>query len=280
MRMMIAAAALVCASPACAEVLTIEQVGQLSAAGVGDEALIAKIRSSGASYDLTADQMLSLKKAGVSSAVMAAMLSSSPATGAAPAMSTTSPDPMVPHPAGIYLLDSAAIAPQMRKIDPILSSQAKTGGIIGSAMTLGIATTSIKVTIAGETSNIRTSSRTPIFYFFFDESNPGASQASPFRVENGPDILSPREFVLARLMKKDGRREARVGSINIAGAKTGVMDKDRAIFIFDRVRAGVFRIYPQSQLEPGEYGFVMPILGGVMGAGSTMARIFDFTVSP
>lgn len=278
MKAYIAAIAFVAAAPLFAQALTIEQIAELSSAGIGDEALIAKIRSSGARYDLSADQMLNLKKAGVSSSVMVAMFGTATAV-AAPAVSATSPDPMVPHPSGVYLLDDSKPQLQMRRIDPILSSQAKTGGIIGSAMTLGIASASIKVAVAGDTSNSHTISRTPVFYFFFDESNPGVVQPSVFDSDRGPDVMSPREFILARLMEKEGRREARVGSMNIAGAKMGVMDQDRAIFIYDRVRPGVFRIYPQKPLEPGEYGFIMPMGGSALGAGSSSARIFDFTVS-
>jgi len=265
------------ASPAFGQVLTIEQITALSAAGVGDEAIIAKIKSSGTRYDLSADQMLSLKRAGVSSAVMVAMFGTSNAT-TAPAISATSPDPMVPHPSGIYLLDDSRPQLQMRRIDPILSSQAKTGGIIGYAFSAGIASMSVKVTVAGDVSNTKTQSRSPVFYFFFNESNPDIVQPSVFDGDRGPAVTSPREFVLARLTKKEGRREARVGSINIAGAKTGVMDKDRSIFIYDRVRPGVFRIYPQVPLEPGEYGFIMPLAGSTLGAASSTARIFDFTI--
>ena len=42
-----------------------------------------------------------------------------------------------------------------------------------------------------------------------------------------------------RLNRKEGRRVARVGSMNIAGAKMGVMDKDRVPFEQRLVRAGL-----------------------------------------
>ena len=39
---------------------------------------------------------------------------------------------------------------QMARIDPTMSSQAKTGGIFGYALTMGIASMSVKVAIAGD----------------------------------------------------------------------------------------------------------------------------------
>src|SRR3546814_8155398 len=53
------------------------------------------------------------------------------------------------------------------------------------------------------------------------------------------------------LEKKNGR-EARVGSFNIAGAKAGVMDKDRIAFSYDKVGPGVFKVSPEQALAPGE----------------------------
>ncbi len=79
------------------------------------------------------------------------------------------------------------------------------------------------------------------------------------------------------MMKKDGRREARVGSANIGGVKTGVMDKDRIAFDYEMVRPGVFKVLPQAALAPGEYGFIYAISGGGSN-GAMTARIFDFSI--
>lgn len=90
-------------------------------------------------------------------------------------------------------------------------------------------------------------------------------------------VTSPSEFTLIRMQKKTGRREARVGSMNIAGSKTGVMDKDRLPFLHQMVRPGVYQVDVTKPLEAGEYGFIFSIAGG--GAGGAMtARIFDFSV--
>jgi len=58
----------------------------------------------------------------------------------------------------------------------------QTGGILGYALTSGIASMSIKAAIPGESARTNTTSTRPVFYFFFEEANPdSARQASKVR---------------------------------------------------------------------------------------------------
>lgn len=221
--------------------------------------------------------MIALKSQGVPSDVIAAMIgASSKANAPAAALSLTSIDPMTPHPSGVYLIDTPAN--RLARIDPTVSNQAKTGGIFGYALTGGIASVSIKVAIAGESARVVAPTGSPSFYFFFDESNPATSNlSSSWAAGSAQTVTSPGEFTLIRLMEKKGRREARVGSMNIAGAKTGVMDKDRIAFDYEMVRPGVYKITPKQVLQPGQYGFIYAIAGAGT-AGAMTARIFDFAI--
>jgi hypothetical protein len=132
------------------------------------------------------------------------------------------------------------------------------------------------VVIQGDKAPVQTGS-SPKFYFFFEDvakggsGNTWASGANTF-------VNSPAEFTLIELDKKKGRREARVGSLNIAGAKTGVMDKDRLEFRSVELRPGVYEVTPAQPLESGEYGFIFSLAGGGTN-GAMTARIFDFSVS-
>jgi hypothetical protein len=269
--------ALFFASPAAAETLTNATVIELVRAGIGDDAVIAKIRATEGKYDLGADDLIALKSQGVPSDVIAAMIgASSKANAPAAALSLTSIDPMTPHPSGVYLIDTPAN--RLARIDPTVSNQAKTGGIFGYALTGGIASVSIKVAIAGESARVVAPTGSPSFYFFFDESNPATSNlSSSWAAGSAQTVTSPGEFTLIRLMEKKGRREARVGSMNIAGAKTGVMDKDRIAFDYEMVRPGVYKITPKQVLQPGQYGFIYAIAGAGT-AGAMTARIFDFAI--
>lgn len=200
------------------------------------------------------------------------MLSNKPA---APALSLDSPDPAVPHAPGVYLLTGSGDTAKMVRIDPTVSNQAKTGGILGYAFTGGLASASIKVVIQKESASTQASA-TPRFYFYFDQPNNGASN-STWASGMNTYVSSPSEFSLVKLNKKEGRREARVGSMNIAGSKTGVMDKDRLAFEQRMLQPGVYQVDVSQPLTPGEYGFIFSIAGG--GAGGAMtARIFDFSV--
>ncbi|WP_419827129.1 hypothetical protein [Sphingomonas sp.] len=262
-----------------AETLGVDQVVALSQAGLGDEAVIAKIRASGSRFDLSADQMMALKKRGVSGPVIAAMLSSAPAAAApgATATSMDSPDPAVAHPTGVYMLQ-AAPAPHMVRMNATVSNQSKTGGIIGYALTGGIASASVKASIQNETSRVHAATGQPDFYFFFDEANADGRLTSTWTQGDGATIQSPSEFTLVRLTKKDGRREARVGSFNIGGAKAGVMDKDRLGYDYQLVRPGVYKVTVVKPLPPGEYGFIYALRAGAGATGAAGARVFDFTV--
>ena len=205
-------------SSALAEALTKDAIVALSSTGIGDEAIIAKIKASGAKFDLTTDDMIALKGRGVSGPVIAAMLSGG-GGGSAP-LSIDSADPMIAHAPGVYLLTGD----KMARIDATVTNQAKTGGIFGYALTGGIASMSIKAAIQNASARTKTSG-SPVFYFFFDESN-GPVQSGTWLSGTAATVTSPSEFTLIKLMEKDGRREARVGSMNIGGARVGTHKQD------------------------------------------------------
>jgi hypothetical protein len=270
--------ALMFAAPVSAETLTNANIIELVKAGVGSDAIIAKVKVTEGNYNLTTDDLIALKSAGVPGEVIAAMIAG-PTKGepAATAMSLTDINPMVPHPSGVYFIDAGSS--RLQRIDPTMSSQAKTGGIFGYALTMGIASMSVKVAIAGDTARVAAPTGIPSFYFFFDASNPATTNlASSWAAGSAQTVTSPSEFTLIKLMPKNGRREARVGSLNIAGAKSGVMDSDRIAFDYEMVRPGVYKVTPKQLLKPGQYGFIYAIAGaGTTGAMS--ARIFDFSVT-
>ena len=273
---LLAATLLACLSTSAhAEPLTLDSVVALSQSGIGDDAIVAKIRSTSTHIDLSVDQMMALKTKGVSGPVIAALLTS-PQGLQAVVMSVDSPNPADLHPAGVYMLDGSTS--KMRRIDPTVSNQAKTGGILGYALTGGIASMSVKAAIQGGTARVHASDRRPVFYFFFDESNPQVGPTTTsWAAGTSATVTAPSEFTLIHMAAKSGRREARVGSMNIGGAKAGVMDKDRLVFDYELVRPGVFKVQPKTDLEPGEYGFIYALSGGNVG-GAVTARIFDFSV--
>jgi hypothetical protein len=259
-----------------AETLTNDDVVALLEAGLGEEAVIAKIETSDADFVTDTQTLLALRSKGVPSPVIAAMVKSASGTIK---FDDSSPDPTVPHTPGFYILDDTLAQKRMLKIDPIASTQTKTGGILGYAFTGGIASMSLKAVLPGATAQRQTNARRPTFYVFFDQ--PGDIQSAVFSTGFGNAILSPNEFSLIDLMEKKERREARVGSLNLAGSKTGVMDKDQIPFTYEKVGKQAYMITPDVDLAPGEYGFLFALVGGAgpgISGGVAGARVFDFSV--
>lgn len=271
-----AAFALVLAGAAQAETLRNEDVVALLEAGLGEEAVIAKIETSDGDFATDTQTLLALRAKGVPSPVIAAMLKSANGTIR---YDDASPDPKVAHSPGFYILEDGAGPARMRKIDPIASTQTKTGGILGYAFTGGIASASIKAVLPGANAAAQTMNRRPTFYVYFDP--PGGNQSAIFSTGFGNAVITPNELSLVNLMEKKGRREARVGSLNIAGSKTGVMDKDMIPFTYEQVAPYVYKITPDTDLAPGEYGFLFALVGGAgpgLSGGVAGARVFDFSV--
>ena len=243
-------------------------------AGLGPEAVIAKINASRGSFDTSTNSLIRLKQAGVPDSVIAAMLQRSQSPVVVNAVAdNTNPNPLVAHAPGIYLLDRRA-AGRMFRIDPTVSNQVKTSGLLGYAFSYGLASMKMKTVIPNPAARAQTTDRRPVFYFYFDQSSPLAAM-SQFGSSFGLAASSPNEFSLVRFDQKRNHREATVGSFNIGGMKSGVSDKARVPFSYEDVAPGVFKVAPSADLQPGQYGFVIS-----MSAGAGMAaRIFDFSVS-
>lgn len=270
------AAAILGAPGAATETSNDETVISLVKAGLGPEAVIAKINSSAGAYDTSTASLIRLKQAGVPDAVIAAMLnrSKSPvlANGVA---NNASPDPLTPHAPGIYLLDRTATS-RMVRIDATASNQMKTSNALGFAFSYGLSSMKMKTVIPNAVARASSTERRPSFYFYFDQGGPLAS-VSQFGSSFSPMAASPNEFSLIRFDQKKDHREAAIGSYSLGGVKSGVSDKARVAFTYDDVAPGVFKVTPTADLQPGQYGFLSSVGAGA-GMGM-MARIFDFGVN-
>lgn len=275
---LVATALLIGSVPTLAETLNNDAIVSLVDLGLGEEAIVAKINSSDSDYKLSINDLTNLKNRGVSSKIIAAMISVNSAKANVITMMPESPDPMVAHPTGVYLLADWEQEPKMTRINYTVSNQVKTGGFLGAALTGGIASTSLKAVIPNDSALIDSASKNPVFYMFFDESNAEDKiQNSSWASGSASVVTSPSEFTLISLKVSKGKRQAKVGKFNFAGAKTGVLDKDQIAFDYEEVRRGVYKVFAREELEAGEYGFIFAI-NGDGGRGVASARIFDFTV--
>jgi hypothetical protein len=99
--------------------LTVDGVISLVGAGISDDLIIAKIQKSGQAFDLSTDDMVRLKKAGASDAVMKAMMSATPAPAAVPVVPTAGPSATVAA--------SAEVAPNPVAENPSMGKLKKEG---------------------------------------------------------------------------------------------------------------------------------------------------------
>lgn len=257
------------------EALDNSMVITLVRAGLGPEAVIAKINSSTGTYDTSTNSLIALKRAGVPDGVIAAMLTRSRVPGLANGLADNSnANPIAPHAPGIYLADRRDNGRMMR-IDATMSNQMKSSNVLGFAFSYGLSSMKMKTVIPNATARVQSHDRRPVFYFYFNASSPLAAM-SEFGNSFSMVASSPNEFSLIRFDQKRDHREAAVGSYSLGGIKSGVSDKARVAFTYDDVAPGVFRVMPSAELPPGQYGFLSS-----MGAGAGMgmiARIFDFAV--
>lgn len=301
------------------KLLTADDVIAMGQAGIGEDLIIAKLRSANQIFDLSTDEMVRLKKAGVSEAVIWVMLDpkaeskAPPATGSVQSPSVVVPSPFygavvpptgtpsgatpapgtsaaaiaagannpdAPHDSGIFwYTETKSGEKKMTALERVSYQGGKTGGIFTSALTLGIKKATWKAVLPGPQASFRVTEARPVFYFYFEEKSAGLGK-SYFGVQN---ISNPNQFALIKLEIKKSNRETIVGEMGAFGASTGTHQKSMIPFKSDRVRPGVYRVVPTTALEPGEYCFLASTFGGALpntGGAVTAADIFDFSVTP
>lgn len=264
------------------ETLTNDEVIAMLNAGLSTTVIVNKIRTSRANFDLSTNQLIRLKQAGLNDDILQAMQGYSDNTDRREPSMTQSPpvspvaggeserwdenDPNVRHDVGIYIYNEHDGKRKMTDMEPSVSTQSRTGGTFGNSVTYGLWPTKNKARIPGVTSNYVISDPQPTFYFYLNEKDRTMQAVKYFPA-------SVNQFQLVKFGIKGKAREVTMGRTDAFGSKTGVHDDNIVEFSFEKVGDGVFKITPRKPLKPGEYGFYL--LGG---GGSIGATFYDFTV--
>jgi hypothetical protein len=256
------------------EVLTNDSVITLTKAGLSSAIIVNKIRSSKTNFNMSTDELIRLKQARIPDEIVAAMFDAShrrsettSSTGAGDVSKADPNDPNAAHEAGIYLLQKVDGKQKMIQLEPSVSKQQKTGGLFQSALTYGIAKIKFKAALNGKTAALQINEPRPVFYFYFEVKGAGLSTSSYY-------ATNPNEFSLVRLDVKSNTREVTVSQANAFGAQSGTMDKAARAFTYEKIAPGVYKVTPQQDLTDGEYGFYNA--AGVGPSGG--AKIFDFGI--
>ena len=296
--------------------LTVDQVISMVKAGLSDDVIITKLRQQDHPFDLESDELIKLKNANVSDAVVKVMMDpkSQPAapqaqpqqvivapgipgivgvrgtqaSGATPAPGTNANgdpnDPMMPHDSGIYLYTKDRDGkPKMVVLERAAYTGAKTGGALGSALTYGIKKIKTKAVIAGAKAQIRVQDTSPVFYFYFDDKQAGLGKTY-FGVGN---LSNPNQFALLKLEVKGQNRETTIGAYSSLGSSSGEDTKAMVQFKSERIRPGLYKVTVDS-IGEGEYCFLASggegtvttgPYGGMATARTGATDIFDFGAS-
>ncbi|MEP7212741.1 MAG: hypothetical protein ABI791_06685 [Acidobacteriota bacterium] len=261
------------------ETMTNDEVISLTKAGLSPSLIVGKIRTSKSSFDLSTDNLIKLKQAGVSDDIVAAMLEAksgrsvnAPATSEAAAFGDPN-DPASKHQYGLYMFEETGGTRKMTQLQVSVSAQNRTGGGFTASVTpFGLGKIKTKANLPGRSAALQIKNNSPVFYFYLDTSSGGLNTASGIP-------STPNEFTLIRFNQRSDNREVTISKSNAYGSKGGLSDEYVVQFVAEPVGNGVFKIKPTGDLKPGEYAFYLVNSGNSNASAAIGAKFFDFGVN-
>ena len=240
--------------------LTNEEIVQMVKSGFAEETILKAIQLSETRFDTSVAALLELKNAGVSDAVIRAMLNPKPAkVEEKPA--PPEKNPLVPDDIGVYYVHNERL--EEMHPEPLTW---RTGGVAKSLL-LGTKG-HINGVLKGTQSKLRV----------------GMPLEFVVRLTESVDIT---EYLLIRLDVKPDRREFRALTGGYIHASSG-LDRNSVPFTFEKIAPRTYRIRLKD-MPIGEYGFLPPagqfgaIGGGVSGAmimqgSATVGKMYTFAI--
>jgi hypothetical protein len=249
--------------------LSNQDIVRMVKAKFDDATIVKAIETRRSSFDLSVDGMLRLKDAGVSQAVIQAMLATGaerkaaqiapappPASVTTVAVASPKPSPAtpdVPDEIGVYqVLRGKLIA-----IEPEIVNW-RTGGVVKNAVTLGLDKGHVNGTVAGPSSQLSIASGREIeFYIRCLEGN------------------SASEYQLLHFWGKSDRREFRSVTGGVLHASGGA-ENNVIAFQFEKVAPRTYKV-ELPNLANGQYGFLAP--GAAASADlASRGKVYTFRV--
>lgn len=253
------------AVPAHAEPFDNASVIALTRAGLESQVIVAKVAALPCGYDLSTAGLLALRQAGVAQPVMVEMLHR--CTGAARAQGMDGPAADSPgrQAPGLYLAQGARLV----LLRPAASVGTKVTG--NGSLLFPHRTT---LTVARPHAEVAIGEPQPHFLFVFD---PADAKVNTFGTAITEGAQSPGEFSLVQFRSDGNTRQLVIGRGHPLTEVVGIDPKIALPFAISEEGDGTFRVRPEANLAPGEYGFVVI---GYTPRNRVVYRIYDFTVVP
>jgi hypothetical protein len=289
--------------------LTVATVLSLHEANVDDSVILAKLAQANHPLDLSTDDILQLKQAGISDPVVRAMIAPDPGgtgpqrlivrdesfekfhsmnpTGATLPYGTDDAriamnDPFAAHDSGIYLAKSSPAGTDSLQFLDRAAIKGVTANI-GAVFSFFAYPVTVKYEITGPRAVVRTKDPKPTFYFYFEDKSAGLGKS----MFSNTDVSTPTQFQLERFATNKKERLLAAGKFGIF---VGVSDGQKPIsFTTERIRPGLYKITVDQPLKPGEYVLAAPPPNGAIGPlnnsntdpnTAPKPDLFDFAIDP
>lgn len=253
------------------EMLTNEIVVEMKTKGLPNSIILAKIKSSQNSFDISTDALIKLADNKIPEDIVNAIVEAA-SDNSRHFIKIDPNNPLDMHEAGIYYFTKNGDKQELIPLESTVYSQSKSGGAMASALTYGMAKVKQLVTIDGSNSRVQLNEQQPEFYFYFDASKKPVDQVSLWWFSVA---TSPNEFLLANMKVNKKNREIETGSANVLKATVGLADKNKTKFNFTKLAPGIYKVNFE-QLLSGEYCFMYA--GSIPQGFSVISKVYDFGV--
>ncbi len=253
------------------EVLTNETIIDMYTKGLPASIINARLKTAQNTFDISTEGLVKLSGSKIPEDVINAMVEAA----GDPTRHFVKIDPNNPmdmHESGIYYMKKTGESQEIVPLEPTVYSQSKSGGSLASALSYGIAKVKVGVTLDGPTSRLQLADQKPEFYFYFDITKNSLSQTSNWWFATA---TSPNEFILVDFTVKKKNRDVETGSANIMGSSSGVADKNKIAFKFDKIAPGIYKVYFEKPIS-GEFCFMYA--GAVPTGYTAVNKVYDFGV--
>jgi hypothetical protein len=256
--------------------LSVNDIVKMLQAKISESIIVAKVKKSGTAFDLSADQLVTLKKAGGSDSLMEVLLdpakpysatpasvvtaAPAPAAEPTPAPARTNPaptsTPMATFDIGVYLKKGG----EWIETRPEIVNW-KTGGTIKSFASAGVVKKDLNGNVDGPSS--KNSVKTPLEVLIV-----------------APEGVAAEEYQLLRLRVNKDYREFRSVTGGILNQRSGAM-RDLIPFESKKLDSRQFLVVVPQSIGAGEYGFLPPGAGGsstTNAVSSQYGKMYTFHV--